>query len=104
MFARFTNYPLVTATPGVVGVVGFAGKPAPVPEAIMTLLMMGFDEKGVRLTSSKHLRKGQNVHITAGPFAGQHGVITADYGLTVKVLLQILGDLHSVRVPVGLID
>ena len=76
VFCRFhkTGSGLVLATPGVIRVVSFGGKPSPIScEEIAGLQRI--NQSGADVTPFPYPQVGQKVRITQGPFTGLVGVV-----------------------------
>jgi transcription antitermination factor NusG len=93
----------VLQAPGVVRVVEFAGRPAPVPAAVidsLRIITLGPDE------ARPHplLHEGQAVRVVAGPFAGATGRLSRGRGRRPRlvVTLELLG--RAAAVPIDLAD
>jgi transcriptional antiterminator RfaH len=88
---------------GVADIVRFGTRYAIVPDEIILQLRLRADPQSglYRLASRAPLSRGAAVQITTGPFAGLDGVFEREAGpARVVVLLQLLGQAASVRVPV----
>jgi transcription antitermination factor NusG len=64
----------VLQVPGVAWLVGFAGRPVPVPEEEFVKIC-GFLSQGLRAEPHPYLTVGRRVRITGGPFVGLEGVL-----------------------------
>jgi len=96
----------VRSTVGVAGIVRFGPQYTAVPEHIIRELREREDaESGLhRLRPPLPLSPGSRVRIAAGPFGGLEGVFERHSGSErVLVLLKLLGQDASVRVPVGFV-
>jgi len=94
----------VRSTPGVIGAVRFGAQYAEVPDAvILGLRARASAETGLhRLSLPKRLARGAPVRIHAGPFDGLEGIFQRECGADrAIVLLSVLGQSASVRVPVA---
>lgn len=81
----------ISATQGITRLVSFGAAPAPVPDAIVTQLMLRCDANG-RLLPPQRLAPGDRVRLTRGPFAdfvAEVETITPDR--RVWVLLDLMG-------------
>lgn len=76
VFCRFhkTGSGLVLATPGVIRVVSFGGKPSPISGQEITGLQR-INQSGVDVSPYPYAQVGQKVRITNGPFADLVGVV-----------------------------
>ncbi len=76
LFCRFDSRvpSSVTCTPGVVSVLGFGGKPAPIPDdeinAIENVL-----RSGLAAEPCAFLRQGQRIRLQRGPLTGLEGIL-----------------------------
>jgi len=64
----------VLQLPGVVRLVSFDGKPAPLPEKEIDGLRNGL-EQGIYAEPHPYLRAGRRVRVVRGPLAGAHGIL-----------------------------
>jgi transcriptional antiterminator RfaH len=96
----------VRSTVGVVGVVRFGLRYAAVPDNIIRELRQRADpQSGLhRLHRPVPFSRGSRVRIATGPFAGLEGVFEREAGSErVVVLLKLLGQDASVRIPAGFV-
>jgi transcription antitermination factor NusG len=92
----------VLEVPSVVQLVGFSGKPAPLPDEEMEVLRAGLSQ-GLRAEPHPFLTAGRRVRITGGPFAGLEGVLKKrKNSLRVVVSLNLIQ--RSVAVDVDVAD
>ena len=70
---------LVVQVPGVVGLVGFKGVPAPLPHTEIETIRFAL-EKGVQAQPHPYLKVGSRVRIKAGPLAGLNGILARKKG------------------------
>jgi transcription antitermination factor NusG len=70
-----TGSGLVLATPGVIRVVSFGGKPSPIPNEEIAGLQR-ISQSGAEVTPFPYAQVGHKVRIIHGPFAGLVGVVT----------------------------
>lgn len=64
----------VLEVPQLAMLVGFGGKPTPLPEAEIAALKAGF-EGGLRAEPHPYLQAGRRVRVIAGPLAGFEGIL-----------------------------
>src|SRR5579872_3059095 len=74
-FTPATMGRLIVTTPGVIRILGIAGKPSPVSEEDIATLRQIVSSK-LYCRPSAYLRVGQEVRISAGPLAGITGILT----------------------------
>ena len=92
----------VAWTPGVKRLVGAAGVPTPIESNIVTFLKENAEADGC-LRARPDLRRGQEVQITDGPFAGLMAIVEnpPDARGRVRVLMRLLNSRPvAVRMPV----
>jgi transcription termination/antitermination protein NusG len=77
----------VLTVPGVARLVGFNGTPTPLDDEEIERLRRALAQ-GVRATPHPFLTVGRRVRITAGPLAGQEGILVRRKG-TLRVILSI---------------
>jgi len=90
--------------PGVEKVVSFNGVPARLDEAVVEFLKQRANSEGI-LTAHQHLRIGQKVLVTEGPFVGLTALIQSPpntRGRTL-VLLHLLNREVSVALPASML-
>ena len=88
----------VNGTIGVDRLLMRGGEPEAVPRGLVEQLEAAADAEGV-VSSVDTLKEGENIKVTAGPFADLVGTLQSlDDGGRVRVLLEILGG----RIPVTL--
>ena len=92
-------------SPGVRRIVSFSGYPASIDKKVIELLMQESGPQGI-ITARSNLRRGQEVQITGGPFAGLMGIIHEPPNAKgrVKILLEILNRQARVDVPVQCVN
>lgn len=89
----------INGTFGVDRLLMYGGEPRPVPEGVAENLIEATDEDG-NVSFNFHLKEGQVVKITAGPFAELVGQLERlDENGRVRVLLEILGGKVRVALP-----
>lgn len=88
----------VLKVPGVVRLVGFDGKLAPLPDEEVESLRRAL-AGGVRAMPHPYLTIGRRVRITAGPLAGREGILVRRKG-AVRVVLSIELIQRSIMVDV----
>jgi len=82
----------INGTLGVARLVGSADAPTPLPAGVVEAICDGCDDNGVMAASSDELSPGEEVRVTAGPFAEFVGKLESlDGAGRVRVLLEILG-------------
>jgi transcription antitermination factor NusG len=92
----------VLQIPSVVGLVGFGGRPAALPDEEMGILRAGLSER-LRAEPHPFLTVGRRVRITRGPFAGLEGVLKRrKNNLRVIVSLELIQ--RSVALDVSAAD
>lgn len=64
----------VLTAPGVVQIVGFDGKPAPIHESEIDALRQGLSRKS-RFEPHPYLKIGRRVRVRSGPLAGMEGIL-----------------------------
>jgi transcription antitermination factor NusG len=64
----------VLQVPGVARLVGFAGRPSPVPEEEFAKIR-GFLKQGLRAEPHPHLKAGRRVRVRSGPLEGMEGIV-----------------------------
>ncbi len=80
----------VVQVPGVVGLVGFSGVPAPLPPAEIETIRDALG-KGVHAQPHPYLKMGSRVRIKAGPLEGLHGILLRKKGqLRVVVSVDLI--------------
>jgi transcription antitermination factor NusG len=80
----------VVQVPGVVGLVGFSGVPAPLPPAEIETIRDAL-EKGVHAEPHPYLKVGSRVRIKAGPLGGLNGILLRKKGqLRVVVSVDLI--------------
>jgi transcriptional antiterminator RfaH len=104
----FISYPespapwsLVNSTYGVTRLVSFAGKPAPVPAAIIAALQAACGSDGV-VTRAHEFASGSRVEVASGAFShfiGEVERLTPDH--RVLVLIDFMGKQTRVNLPAG---
>jgi transcriptional antiterminator RfaH len=99
------QYQAVIWTPGVSRVVSFNGTPAPVDDTVISFLREQGTPDGI-ISARSDLRKGQEVQITGGPFAGLAGIIQEPPGPKdrVKILMKLLSREVNVEVPLRFVN
>jgi transcription elongation factor/antiterminator RfaH len=89
----------INGTFGVDRLLVYGGEPQPVPEGVAENLIQATDEDG-NVRFDFHLREGQTVKVTAGPFAELVGQLEGlDENGRVRVLLEIMGGKVRVALP-----
>jgi transcription antitermination factor NusG len=64
----------VLQVPGVARLVGFAGRPSPVPEEEFAKIR-GFLKQGLRAEPHPYLKLGRRVRVRSGPLEGMEGIV-----------------------------
>jgi transcription antitermination factor NusG len=70
-----TTVGLVRTIPGVVRIIGFNGKPSPVPDAEIGALQKVVESGVTAYPFALHLKVGQRVEVSTGPLAGITGTL-----------------------------
>lgn len=94
----------IRSTHGVVGLVRFGGEPRPVSETLIAELqrLCAVDDGALNLPEP--LVPGSRVRILKGPFAGYEAELLSQNGDNrARVLLQLLGQVHAVQVPLDIL-
>lgn len=103
MFARFdlaTWFRGVKHANHVIGIVGFGGRPVPVPETVIADLKT--EMRGEETREVKHgVKVGDTVEVAEGPMRGLKGIVEsfASGEQRVRILLEFLGRDSLVEVP-----
>ena len=94
----------IRSTRGVIGLVRFGGEPRPVPEALIAELQRLCSATNGALDLPEPLPPGSRVRILEGPFAGYEAELLSQDGRhRARVLLELLGQFHSVQIPVDIL-
>lgn len=93
---------LVLQVPGVSKLVGFNGRPTPLPQEEIAALKEGL-KCGVHAQPYPYLTKGRHVKIRSGPLEGRHGILLRRKG-SVRVVLSVDLILRSIAVDVDIAD
>jgi transcriptional antiterminator RfaH len=94
----------VRSTRGVSAVLRFGDRYAEVPAALIEALRDRADESGLHVLADSGFRKGDRLHIIAGPFEGFDAVFECERGADrARVLLEFLGASTAVTLPKGFI-
>ena len=92
LFCRFAGAQslAVRQTPGVISVVGFAGKPEPIPDDQISAIRTTI-ESGRAFQPWRYVVAGDRVRIEHGPLAGVSGVVIREKGeIRVVVSVELL--------------
>jgi transcriptional antiterminator RfaH len=90
----------IRSTRGVCSVLRFGDRYAEVPPSLVASLRARANEAGLHVLSDLGLRRGDRLHIIAGPFEGFEAVFESQIGADrVRVLLEVLGAAASVTLP-----
>ncbi len=92
----------VLQVPGVVHLVSFQGRPAPVPDSDIEMLQRQLSQSG-RLQPHPFLTIGRRVRISSGPMSGMEGILARKKD-KVRVVLSIELIQRAVAVEVDLAD
>ncbi len=94
------NIAPIRSTKGVTGLVRFGLEPAPVPEGFVESLQAAADEDtGCQVIDCTMFKKGDEVRILNGPFAGYNAVFQSANGEErVIILLNLMGRENAVTV------
>jgi transcription elongation factor/antiterminator RfaH len=93
----------INGTFGVDRLLTYAGEPQPVPHGVVERLIEATNPEG-NVQFDYHLKEGQTVRLTAGPFADLVGQLERlDDNGRVRVLLELLGGRVCVAVPQTLV-
>jgi transcription elongation factor/antiterminator RfaH len=108
LFTRIRSpeqYYCILWTPGVRRIVSFNGAPAPLDEEVVAFLKTQGTPEGV-ITARSDLSRGQEVHITGGPFEGLVGIIHEPPGAKgrVQILMRLLSRQVKVEVPLSFVS
>jgi len=88
----------INSTVGVSKLIGFGAQLNPVPQNLISGLMLRCDADG-KLLPPKRLNKGDAVQLLAGPFANYIAKVeTIDAGQRVWVLLELMGRITRISV------
>lgn len=80
----------VLQVPGVVRLVGFDGRPVPVPEGDVTRIRE-FLDRGFRAEPHPYLTVGKRVRVSSGPLAGMQGILLRRKGkFRVVISIELL--------------
>jgi transcription antitermination factor NusG len=106
-FARLhvpTEYHYVIWSPGVRKIVCFSETPMPIEDNVVRFLLQNADNRGV-IQARSHLRRGQEVEVTGGPFNGLVGIIQdpPDTKGRIRILLRLLSRQITVKLGVEFI-
>jgi transcriptional antiterminator RfaH len=94
----------IRSTRGVAAVLKFGNQYAEVPAGLVDSLRTRANEAGLHVLQDSSLRKGDRLHIIAGPFEGFEAVFECERGADrSRVLLDVLGAATSVTLPTGFI-
>jgi transcription antitermination factor NusG len=104
LFVRMTLRERVNVlqVPGVVHLVSFQGRPAPVPDSDIEMLKRQLSQSG-RLQPHPFLTVGRRVRVTGGPMSGMEGILARKKD-KVRVVLSIELIQRAVAVEVDLSD
>jgi transcriptional antiterminator RfaH len=93
----------INGTFGVDRLLMYGGEPQPVPKGVAENLIQATDDNG-NVRFDFHLKEGQTVKVTAGPFAELVGQLERlDENGRVRVLLEIMGGKVRVALPQELV-
>jgi transcription elongation factor/antiterminator RfaH len=93
----------INGTFGVDRLLTHGGEPQPVPHGVVESLIDAADTEG-NIQFDFHLKEGQTVRVTAGPFADFVGELEClDDNGRVRVLLEIMGGKTRVALPQALV-
>ena len=93
----------INGTFGVDRLITYGAEPQPVPRGVVESLIEAVDTEG-NIQFDFHLKEGQLVRVTAGPFADFVGELEQlDDNGRVRVLLEIMGGKMRVALPQGLV-
>ena len=88
------------STRGVLRIVGFANKPAPISDAVIRHIKESLDA----VAEQGGIKPGQAVHLSEGPFEGINAIFQAyDGEERAIVLVNFMQKQQSIRVPVSAI-
>ena len=78
LFCRFASSPTgkIVTSPGVIGVVGFGGCPAPVSEAEIDSVRLVL-QSGIAAQAWRCIPIGTPVRVRSGPLEGAHGILVS---------------------------
>src|SRR5262245_16647771 len=93
----------INGTFGIDRLISYGGEPQPVPCGVVESLIEAADIEG-NIQFEFHLKEGQSVRVTAGPFADFVGELEhLDDNGRVRVLLEIMGGKMRVALPQSLV-
>lgn len=88
----------VLQVPGVARLVGFAGRPSPVPEEEFAKIR-GFLKQGLRAEPHPYLKAGRRVRVRSGPLEGMEGIVLRrKNGCRLVISLELIQRAMSVDV------
>jgi transcriptional antiterminator RfaH len=94
----------IRSTRGVSSVLKFGDRYAEVPPQLVHSLRARANEAGMHVLAGAGMRKGDRLHIIAGPFEGFEAVFECERGADrSQVLLDVLGASTAVTLPTGFV-
>lgn len=92
--------------PGLRHAVSFNGRPAAVPQAMISLIRQKLDTMNMHGGIPSHsFKSGDSVRVIQGPFEGMIGVFEETTPANrVRILLTILGNINRAQVPIAAVE
>jgi transcription antitermination factor NusG len=88
----------IVTTPGVVSIVGWAGRPAIVPQDDLDAIRQIIESR-VQVVSHPFLQRGDRVRVKSGPLMGLEGILTRAKGVArLVVSIEMLGRSAAVEI------
>jgi transcription antitermination factor NusG len=78
----------ILSTRGVAGIVKFAGRYAPIEDAVIDSLLI-LDEHREGIAPHPYIREGARVRVTGGPLAGARGMVLRARGKKPKLVVSV---------------
>jgi transcriptional antiterminator RfaH len=91
--------PALQWMPGAVGLVAFDGKPAAVPDELISALKHHIGEESILRKQEQIFKPGDHVKVLTGPFDGYEGILdtTLSGSERVRILIELVRG-HAIRV------
>lgn len=94
----------IVTTPGVLHIVGWAGRPAIVPQAQLDAVRQ-IVESSLRVETHPYLQCGDRVRVKTGPLMGLEGILTRTKGVArLVVSMEMLGRSAAVEIDVSNVE